>query len=60
MGIALAAFDYVMDMQTERGDGTELFYARCAVLHTAGQVLMRLTWSMPILMTRPAFLKEVD
>lgn len=22
MGIALAAFDYVMDMQTERGDGT--------------------------------------
>ncbi len=35
MGIALAAFDYVMDMQTERGDGTELFYARCAVLHAA-------------------------
>ena len=33
IGIALAAFDYVMDMQTERGDGTELFYARCAVLH---------------------------
>ena len=22
-------------MQTERGDGTELFYARCAVLHAA-------------------------
>ncbi|NDL63441.1 citrate (pro-3S)-lyase subunit beta [Acerihabitans arboris] len=35
IGIALAAFDYVMDMQTERGDGTELFYARCAVLHAA-------------------------
>lgn len=35
MGIALAAFDYVMDMQTERGDGAELFYARCAVLHAA-------------------------
>ncbi len=35
MGIALAGFDYVMDMQTERGDGTELFYARCAVLHAA-------------------------
>lgn len=35
MGIALAAFDYVMDMQTERGDGTELFYARNAVLHAA-------------------------
>ncbi len=24
-----------MDMQTERGDGSELFYARCAVLHAA-------------------------
>jgi citrate lyase subunit beta/citryl-CoA lyase len=35
MGIALAGFDYVVDMQTERGDGTELFYARCAVLHAA-------------------------
>jgi citrate lyase subunit beta/citryl-CoA lyase len=35
MGIALAGFDYVIDMQTERGDGTELFYARCAVLHAA-------------------------
>ncbi|MDR3426526.1 MULTISPECIES: citrate (pro-3S)-lyase subunit beta [Silvimonas] len=35
IGIALAGFDYVIDMQTERGDGTELFYARCAVLHAA-------------------------
>lgn len=35
IGIALAAFDYVMDMKTERGDGTEIFYARCAVLHAA-------------------------
>ncbi|MCX8711214.1 citrate (pro-3S)-lyase subunit beta [Gilliamella sp. B2969] len=35
IGIALAAFDYLVDMQTERGDGTELFYARCAVLHAA-------------------------
>ncbi|MTJ84210.1 MAG: citrate (pro-3S)-lyase subunit beta [Telmatospirillum sp.] len=35
IGIALAGFDYVMDMQTERGDGTELFYARAAVLHAA-------------------------
>ena len=34
-GIALAGFDYVIDMQTERGDGSELFYARCAVLHAA-------------------------
>jgi len=33
--IALAGFDYVTDMQTQRGDGTELFYARCAVLHAA-------------------------
>lgn len=33
--IALAAFDYVMDMGTCRGDGSELFYARCAVLHAA-------------------------
>jgi len=35
VAIALAGFDYVMDMQTERGDGTELFYARCTVLHAA-------------------------
>lgn len=35
MGIALAGFDYVMDMQTERGDGAELYFARCAVLHAA-------------------------
>jgi citrate lyase subunit beta/citryl-CoA lyase len=35
IGLALAGFDYVMDMQTTRGDGTELFYARCAVLHAA-------------------------
>lgn len=35
IGLALAGFDYVMDMQTERGDGSELFYARCAVLHAA-------------------------
>ncbi len=33
--IALAGFDYVIDMQTTRGDGTELFYARCALLHAA-------------------------
>lgn len=33
--IALAGFDYAIDMQTQRGDGTELFYARCAVLHAA-------------------------
>ena len=35
VAIALAAFDYVMDMGTSRGDGTELFYARFAVLHAA-------------------------
>jgi len=33
--IALAGFDYVVDMQTQRGDGSELFYARCAILHAA-------------------------
>lgn len=33
--IALAGFDYVMDMQTTRGDGTELFFARCQILHAA-------------------------
>lgn len=33
--VALAGFDYVVDMQTQRGDGTELFYARCAILHAA-------------------------
>lgn len=35
IGIALAGFDYLVDMQAQRGDGTELFYARCAVLHAA-------------------------
>ena len=35
IAIAIAAFDYLVDMQTQRGDGAELFYARCAVLHAA-------------------------
>ena len=35
VGIALAAFDYLVDMRSARGDGTELFYARCMVLHAA-------------------------
>lgn len=35
VSIALAGFDYVIDMRTTRGDGSELFYARCAVLHAA-------------------------
>ncbi|MCH8612732.1 citrate (pro-3S)-lyase subunit beta [Arsenicicoccus dermatophilus] len=36
VSIALAGFDYVIDMQTTRSaEGTELFYARCAVLHAA-------------------------
>ncbi len=35
IAIAIAAFDYLVDMQTQRGDGSELFYARCAVLHAA-------------------------
>lgn len=40
--IALAAFDYVMDMGTSRGDGTELFYARCARRASPGS--RRTTW----------------
>ena len=35
VSVALAGFDYVIDMRTTRGDGSELFYARCAVLHAA-------------------------
>ena len=37
MAIALAGFDYLVDMQTERSQGSEpeLFYARAAVLHAA-------------------------
>lgn len=35
IGIAMAAFDYLVDMQTTRGDGSELFYARNVVLHAA-------------------------
>ena len=36
VSIALAGFDYVIDLQTTRSrEGTELFYARCAVLHAA-------------------------
>jgi citrate lyase beta subunit len=54
IGIALAAFDYVMDMQTERGDGTELFYARCAVLHApAPPASTPLTWCGQTLTTKP-------
>ena len=35
--VALAGFDYLVDMQTSRGGGSEpeLFYARAAVLHAA-------------------------
>jgi citrate lyase subunit beta / citryl-CoA lyase len=61
IGIALAAFDYVMDMQTERGDGTELFYARCAVLHAAraaGIDAFDVVWSD--LNDEAGFLREVD
>lgn len=61
IGIALAAFDYVMDMQTERGDGTELFYARCAVLHAAraaGIDAFDAVWSDTS--DEQGFLKETD
>lgn len=61
IAIALAAFDYVMDMQTERGDGTELFYARCAVLHAAraaGIDAFDVVWSD--VNDDAGFLREVD
>ncbi|NIF48940.1 citrate (pro-3S)-lyase subunit beta [Enterobacter sp. Ap-1006] len=61
IGIALAAFDYVMDMQTERGDGTELFYARCAVLHAAraaGIDAFDVVWSD--VNNEVGFLREVE
>lgn len=38
MGIALAAYDYAMDMHTThdaQADESQLFYARCAILHAA-------------------------
>lgn len=37
VAIALAGFDYLVDMQTRRSDGSEpeLFYARAALLHAA-------------------------
>lgn len=61
VAIALAAFDYVMDMGTSRGDGTELFYARCAVLHAArvaGIVAYDVVWSD--INNEEGFLKEVQ
>ena len=61
MGIALAGFDYVMDMQTERGDGTELFYARCAVLHAARVAKIdAFDVVFPDVNDDVGFLKEVD
>lgn len=61
MGFALAAFDYVMDMQTERGDGTELFYARCAVLHAArGAGIDAFDVVYADVNDEAGFLKEVD
>lgn len=59
--IALAGFDYVIDMQTTRGDGTELFYARCAVLHAArvaGIGAYDVVWSD--LADEDGFLAEVE
>jgi citrate lyase subunit beta / citryl-CoA lyase len=60
-GIALAGFDYVIDMQTERGDGTELFFARCAVLHAARAAKIDafdVVWSD--VNDEEGFLKEVE
>jgi citrate lyase subunit beta/citryl-CoA lyase len=61
IGIALAGFDYVMDMQTERGDGTELFYARCAVLHAARAARIdAFDVVFPDVNDEEGFLKEVE
>ncbi len=61
IGIALAGFDYVMDMQTERGDGSELFYARCAVLHAARAAKVdAFDVVYPDVNDEAGFLKEVD
>ena len=61
MGIALAGFDYVIDMQTERGDGSELFYARCAVLHAARAAKIdAFDVVFSDLNDEAGFLKEVD
>jgi len=61
IGIALAGFDYVMDMQTERGDGTELFYARCAVLHAARAAgIDAFDVVYPDVNDEAGFLKEVE
>lgn len=49
VSIALAGFDYVIDLRTTRSEqGTELFYARCAVLHAArvaGLACYDVVWS---------------
>ena len=61
IGIALAGFDYVTDMQTERGDGSELFYARCAVLHAARAAKIdAFDVVFPDLNDEEGFLREVD
>jgi len=48
-------------MQTERGDGTELFYARCAVLHAARVAKIdAFDVVYPDVNDDVGFLKEVD
>uniref|UniRef100_UPI003299F8AF aldolase/citrate lyase family protein n=1 Tax=Salmonella enterica TaxID=28901 RepID=UPI003299F8AF len=61
VAIALAAIDYEMDMGTCRCDGTELFYARCAVIHAArvaGFAAYDVFWSD--INNEEGFLKEVQ
>ncbi|MEA0983715.1 aldolase/citrate lyase family protein, partial [Salmonella enterica] len=56
-----AAFDYVMDMGTSRGDVAEMFYVRCAVLHAArvaGIAAYDVDWSD--INNEEGFLKEVQ
>lgn len=62
MALALAGFDYLLDIRAERSrDGNELFYARCAVLHAAraaGIACYDVVWGD--VDDEPGFLAEVE
>ncbi|WP_411898673.1 aldolase/citrate lyase family protein, partial [Salmonella enterica] len=61
VAIAMAAFDYGMDMGTSGGDGSERFYVRCAVVHAArvaGIAAYDVGWSD--INNEEGFLKEVQ
>ena len=61
IGIALGAEDYVTDLKTTRGDGSELFFARCMILQaarTAGIAALDTVYSD--VNNEEGFLAEVD